>query len=94
MSKEDNIVVQHRSTPKYADLTAEQRIDVENRVKDAGYLVLEEGKSSNTAVCREVVCPLCNNPLEVYTSGNSYQISCCEHGRVVTLRAYANPNFT
>jgi len=28
------------SIPKYADLTDEQRLDIENTVRDAGYLIL------------------------------------------------------
>jgi len=77
----------------YADLTYNQRCEIENKVRKAGYLVLEEGKPANTTMCAEVVCPLCSNPLEVFTSGRSYQISCNTHGRIIVVRAYATPMF-
>lgn len=78
---------------KYADLPDNQRLEIEQKVMDAGYLILEEGRPANVVMCEEVGCPLCNSPLEIYTSGNSYQISCNTHGRVVVVRAYAPPAF-
>ena len=78
---------------KYANLSDNQRLEIEQKVKDAGYLILEESKPVNVVMCEEVVCPLCDSSLEIYTSGNSYRISCHTHGRVIVVRAFASPNF-
>ena len=42
---------------------------------------------SNTS---ELELPICNDPLEVYTSGNSYQISCRKDGRITVFRGFSN----
>lgn len=77
---------------RYADLTNEQRNEVETSVRDAGYLGLESTEAQ-VNMCTEVGCPLCNSPLEIYTKGGSYQISCPTHGRIVVVRAFSTPVF-
>ena len=78
---------------KYANLTDRQRRSIEQQVKSKGYLKLGEGLPTKIVKCKEVGCPICDNPLEIYTSGNSYQISCETHGKIVVARAYAVSNF-
>jgi len=74
---------------KYANLTDEQRLNIESSIKSLGLLKLEDGRPTEVVMCERVTCPLCKSPLEVYTSGNSFQISCHTDGKIRVVRAFA-----
>ena len=78
---------------KYASLIDEQRIDITTQIAKLGLLQLEEGRPVEIVMCDNVSCPICGGPLEVYTSGKSYQISCNKDGRIRAVRAYSNAAF-
>ena len=80
-------------TTKYANLTNDQCDEIENTILDLNIMVLGDGEKPKTALCEEVRCPVCGNPLTIYTSGKSYVISCEDDGIIVSFRGFSNPSY-
>jgi len=78
---------------KYANLTNEQCATIEKAIINSGIMVLEDNEPPKTVAYKGVRCPICDSPLEVYTSGNSYVISCAEDGVVMSFRGFSNPDY-
>jgi len=78
---------------KYANLTDEQRLALEHQIAEYGLLALSDDSPAKTIICEDARCPICDESLEVYTSGNSYVISCCNDGVITSFRGFANPSY-
>jgi len=78
---------------KYANLTDKQCKNIEVQVKELGVIILENDAPAKTTTCNEVVCPICNGALEVYTIGKSYVISCPFDGVITSFRGFSNPSY-
>ena len=78
---------------KYANLSDDRCRDIVKKIDDIGLLKLEDGLPTKIIMCNDVKCPLCNSPLEVYTNGKSYHISCPNDGRISVVRAFSNASY-
>ena len=58
-----------------ADISVEVHDAIENEMYDKGYLTYEYVVPPRTLIT-DVQCPVCGENLTIFTSGNSYRISC------------------
>ena len=78
---------------KYANLVNKQRSAIVEQISNLGLLNLGDELPTKVIMCEDVCCPICGSSLEVYTSGNSYQIACPTDGRIAVFRGFANPSY-
>ena len=78
---------------KHANLTDNQRDEIEQLALASGDMILGDDLPPKTVMSDKVKCPICGDDIQIYSSGNSYVISCLIDGVIVGFRGFSNPSY-